>query len=177
MRKLLTATLALCLLAATASAQGSSTGRLVGTVSSSDGVIAGATATVTSNQTGATRTVVTSEDGTYTVPQLEILTYTVKISAPGFKSYSATELKIDTGREYSLDATLEAGDINETVTVTAGADAVNTTNARTEQTRSRSARSSSCRLPTATRSHSSSSSRASLPTARRTRPSTTSALR
>ncbi|MCA1632786.1 MAG: TonB-dependent receptor [Acidobacteria bacterium] len=134
MRKLLTATLALCLLAASASAQGSSTGRLVGTVSSPDGVIAGATATVTSNQTGAARTVVTSGDGTYTVPQLEIGTYTVKISAPGFKSYTATELKIDTGREYSLDATLKAGDINETVTVTAGADTVNTTNAELSNT-------------------------------------------
>src|ERR1044071_320544 len=109
MRRLIFTALALCLFGVAALGQGSSTGRLVGTVSSTDGVITGATVTVTYDQTGAVRTVVTNEEGTYTVPQLEIGTYTVKISAPGFKAYTATELKIDTGREYSLNATLEPG--------------------------------------------------------------------
>src|SRR5688500_8628529 len=134
MRKLLLAALALCLFAASALAQGSSTGRLVGTVSSTDGVIAGASVTVTSNQTGTTRSVTTNEEGAYTVPQLETGTYTVAISAPGFKTYNATELKIDTNREYSLNATLEIGNISESVTVTAGADVVNTTNAELSNT-------------------------------------------
>ncbi len=134
MRKLLLAALALCVLAASAMAQGSSTGRLVGTVSSADGVIAGASVTITSNQTGTTRSVTTNDEGTYSVPQLDSGTYTVAISAPGFKTYNATELKIDINREYSLNATLEVGNISETVTVTAGADVVNTTNAELSNT-------------------------------------------
>jgi len=129
MRRLIFTALALCLFGVAALGQGSSAGRLVGTVSRSAGVIAGAAVTVTYNQTGAVRTVVTNGEGAYTVPQLEIGTYTVKISAPGFKAYTATELKIDTGREYSFNATLEVGNINEEVTVTAGADVINATNA------------------------------------------------
>ncbi len=129
MRRLIFTALALCLFAGAALGQGSSTGRLVGTVSSTDGVITGATVTVTSNQTGSVRTVVTNEEGAYTVPQLEIGTYTVKVTGPGFKTFTATDLKIDTGREYSLNATLEPGNINEEVTVTAGADILNATNA------------------------------------------------
>ncbi|MGH9901137.1 MAG: hypothetical protein ACRD68_04775, partial [Pyrinomonadaceae bacterium] len=63
MRRFVLASLALCLLAASALAQ-SNTGRLIGTVSSPDGLIPGATVTVTDNQTGRERTLVSSEEGT-----------------------------------------------------------------------------------------------------------------
>jgi hypothetical protein len=120
------AVLALCLCAASAFAQ-TTTGRLVGTVSSPDGVIAGATVVVKDNQTQREQTISAKEDGTFTFPQLEVGTYTVTITAPGFKTFVATELKIDVGREYSLNPTLEVGGVSETVTVTAGADIINAT--------------------------------------------------
>src|SRR6266508_2490150 len=115
-----------CVGLASAFAQ-TSTGRLVGTVASSDGVISGANVTVTDDKTGKGRSVVTAGDGTFTVPQLEVGTYTVKITANGFKTFTATSVKIDIGREYSLAATLEVGQFAETVTVSAGTDVLNAT--------------------------------------------------
>jgi hypothetical protein len=112
----------------------SSTGRLVGSVTGPDGIIAGATVVVTDNQTGKERTVTTSEDGTFTIPQLEPGVYTVKVTAPGFKTFTATDVKIDVSKEYNLNATLEVGQLEETVTVTAGADIVNATSGELSNT-------------------------------------------
>src|SRR5687767_1194877 len=134
MRKLLLAALALFALAATALAQGSSTGRLVGTVSGPDGLIAGASVTVTDDRTGRARTVTANEEGSFALPQLEASTYTVEVTATGFKTFTAQAVKIDVGREYSLNPTLEVGQVSETVVVTAGADILNTTSAELSST-------------------------------------------
>jgi len=110
------------------------TGRLVGTVASSDGVIAGAAVTITDDKTGKERSAVTAGDGTFVAPQLEVGTYTVKVTANGFKTFTATSVKIDIGREYSLAVTLEIGQVAEAVTVTAGADVLNATTAELSNT-------------------------------------------
>ena len=110
------------------------TGRLTGTVSSPDGVVPGATIVVKDNQTGREITVQASGDGSFSIQQLEFGTYTVTVTSGGFKTYTATDLKIDIGREYSLNPTLEVGEIQETVTVTAGADIVNSSNAELSNT-------------------------------------------
>jgi len=112
----------------------SNTGRLVGTVSDATGVIPGATVSVKDSQSGKEKTIVTSDDGSFAVEQLDPGTYTVTITAQGHKTFSANDVKIDIGREYSLNPTLEAGNINETVEVTAGADIVNSTNAELSNT-------------------------------------------
>jgi hypothetical protein len=119
--------LALCLLPGAALAQ-SSTGNLVGTVADASGVIQNATVVVKDSKTGRERTVQTNDSGGFTVPDLDVGTYTVTVTAPGHKTHTATEVKIDAGKEYSLSATLEVGDVSETVTVVAGADIINTTN-------------------------------------------------
>ncbi len=103
------------------------TGRLVGTVASTDGVIAGATVTVTDDKTKRDRTVVTSGDGSFVVPQLEVGTYTVKVESPGFRTFTVTAVKIDICREYSLSVPLEVGRVEDAVTVTAGVDVLNAT--------------------------------------------------
>jgi hypothetical protein len=133
MKRFVTALLAVCLLAATAFAQ-TSTGRLIGTVSSPDGVLPGATIVVKNNQTQKEQTITANDDGTFVMPQLDVGTYTVTITATGFKTYVATDLKIDVGREYSLNPTLEVGGVTETVTVTAGADIINSTSASISNT-------------------------------------------
>ncbi len=119
--------LASILLSGAASAQ-SIAGRIVGTVAGPDGVIPGATVTVIDNQTKRERVVTASGEGAFTVPQLEAGTYTVTVTAQGFKTFTATEVKIDANREYPLTATLEVGGVSETVTVVAGAETVNTSN-------------------------------------------------
>jgi hypothetical protein len=107
---------------------------LVGTVSGPDGVIAGATVTITDNQTGRERTVVTNAEGAFIFPQLEVGTYTLKVTAQGFKTFTATDLKIDVAREYSLNVTLEVGGVQESVTVVAGADILNATSGELSNT-------------------------------------------
>lgn len=128
------AVLALCLFAASAFAQ-SNTGSLVGTVvDQTNAAVSGANITIIDNATGRERTITASGEGTFTAPQLEVSTYTVKITAPGFKTYTATELKIDIGKEYSLNVALEPGGVSENVTVVAGADVVNSTSAELSTT-------------------------------------------
>lgn len=116
------------------SALAQTTGRLTGTVSGPDGVIPGATVVVRDNQTGREITVQASGDGSFTVPQLEFGTYTVTITTTGFKTFTTTDLKIDAGREYTLNPTLEVGGIEEVVTVQAGADIINSSNGELSNT-------------------------------------------
>jgi len=132
--KFVFALLALCLLAGAVFGQ-VSTGTLVGTVvDQNGGAVSGATVEVTDNATNKVRTVQASTDGTFNVPQIDVGTYTVKVTAQGFKSFTATDLKIDVGRPYSLAVTLEPGGVNENVTVVAGADVLNATTAELSNT-------------------------------------------
>jgi hypothetical protein len=110
------------------------TGRLIGAVSSVDGLIPNATVTATFAATGKTQTVVTDQEGAFQFPQLEPGLYTVTVNATGFKNYVANEVKIDVGRDYNLTPTLEVGNIQETVTVTAGADVITSTTAQVSNT-------------------------------------------
>lgn len=132
-RLVFTVALVVCLSAVTAFAQ-SNTGTLVGTVSGPDGVIAGATITLTDNKTGKERTVTSGGEGSFSIPQLDPGTYNVKVTAQGFKTFTATDIKIDVGREYSLKPVLAVGDISETVTVIGGAETINATNAELANT-------------------------------------------
>ncbi|MDQ1525271.1 MAG: hypothetical protein QOE47_3195 [Pyrinomonadaceae bacterium] len=133
MRKAILAVLAFCSLVVPAAAQ-SNTGRLVGTVSDASGVVPGASVLVKDNQSGREKTIVSSDDGSFSVEQLDPGTYTVTITAAGHKTFSAADVKIDIGREYSLNPTLEVGDISETVEVTAGTDIVNSSNGELSST-------------------------------------------
>ena len=126
MKRFIFTLLTLCLFAAVALAQ-SQTGSLVGTVSDASGVIQGATVVVKDNQTGKERTVVSGDSGGFTLSQLEVGTYTVKITAAGHKTFTATDLKIDVNKDYTLNTILEVGAISENVTVVAGVDIINST--------------------------------------------------
>jgi hypothetical protein len=127
MKRLIFALLMLCLFAVTALAQ-ISTGNLVGTVSDASGVIPSATVVIKDNKTGKEKTVQTTDQGGFTVPALDVGTYTVTVTSAGHKTYVATDVKIDVGKEYSLPIMLEVGQVTENVTVVAGMDILNTTN-------------------------------------------------
>jgi len=133
MRSAIKLMLIFCLCAVPALSQ-SNTGRLVGTVSDASGAIPGATVVVKDNKTGKERTVTTSDDGSFSFAQLDPGIYTVTVTASGHKSFAANDAKIDVGRDYSLNPTLEAGNISETITVTAGADVINSANAELSNT-------------------------------------------
>lgn len=103
----------------------STAGRLIGTVSGPDGSLPGATVTVVDDQSKKEQTVNASGDGAFTVSQLDPGTYTVTVKVNGFKTFTATGVKIDANRDYSLNPLLEVGGVNENVTVVAGADVIN----------------------------------------------------
>lgn len=110
------------------------TGSLAGTVSGPDGVLPGATVELTYTVTGKVMTTTTNNDGRFNFAQLDPGTYTVKITAQGFKGFLATDVKVDIGREYSIAPVLEVGGIQETVTVTTGADIVTSTTGQVSNT-------------------------------------------
>ena len=134
MKKFIFTLLTLCLFAVGALAQGSNTGTLTGTVSDPAGVIQGATVVIHDDKTGAEKTVVTTGEGGFTVAQLDVGTYTVKITSPGHKTFTATAVKIDVGSTYTLNTTLEVGNISENVTVVAGTDIINSADAQLNTT-------------------------------------------
>jgi len=110
------------------------TGRLVGTVAGADGaVIPGATVVVTDNKTSRERTTTTNGEGGFSIPLLDIGSYSIKVTSPGFKT-STTTITIEVGQEYSLNVGMEVGEVSENVTVTAGADIINSTNAELTST-------------------------------------------
>jgi hypothetical protein len=133
MRKFTLAMMMLALFAASVFAQGT-TGRLLGTVTDAKGdVVAGATVVVKDKKTNKERTTTSDSNGSFLFQLLDTGSYTIKVTAQGFKT-STTEVIIQVSQEYSLPVVLEVGGVGETVTVTAGADVINSTNAELSST-------------------------------------------
>ena len=133
MRKTFSIIILLSAFIVTAVAQ-TTTGRLSGTVSSPDGLLPNATVVARDNKTGKELTATTTESGTFLFSQLEFGTYTVTVTSAGFKTFIANEVKIDVGREHTLNPSMEIGAVEENVTVTAGADVVTATTAQVSST-------------------------------------------
>jgi hypothetical protein len=129
MKRLFFTLLIACLVPVAALAQ-SSAGSLVGTVSDASGVIPNATVIVKDKLTGKERTVQTSGQGGFTVPDLDVGLYTVTVKAPGHKTHISTDVKMDAGKDYSLPITMEVGEVSENVTVVAGAEIINSSDAQ-----------------------------------------------
>ncbi len=133
MKRVIFAISVLCLFTTLAVAQ-STNGTLAGNVSGPDGLLPGVTVTATDNQTNKTLTTTTNSSGGYKFEQLNFGTYTVRVTSDGFKTFVATDVKIDVSREYSLNPKLELGDVAAEVTVQAGAETINTSNAELSST-------------------------------------------
>src|SRR5687768_8636336 len=98
------------------------TGAIVGTVRDSAGAaVPGATVTITDPSKGnqLVRTLTTSDDGDFNAPNLPISTYDVTVEAPNFKKSVNKSIKVDVGQRRAVDVTLEAGNIQEVVTIEA----------------------------------------------------------
>ena len=87
----------------------------------------GAGVVVTSNATGTTFETVTNSTGAFSVPALSAGVYTVTVSLQGFKTAVITDVRVQLGIPTTVNATLDVGDLVETVTVTgASAELINT---------------------------------------------------
>jgi hypothetical protein len=104
------------------------TGDIRGIVKDPSGaVIVGAQITATLTAEGIERRAVSDATGEYTVPTVPVGTYTLRISAPGFKTFEQPNVVVDIGRVAEVDASLELGQSTQVVTAEAVAPLVETT--------------------------------------------------
>ena len=107
----------LCLLASSSQAQ-QTLGSINGTVSDSSGaVIHNATVKIHNLATGLEQTVTTKSDGSFNIADLPIGTYSVSISRDGFKTEVHSQILIQGNRTTTVNGSLQAGEVNITVTV------------------------------------------------------------
>src|SRR5438128_6828495 len=82
-------------------------GTILGTVTDPQGaVVAGATVTAKNLDTGVERSTVTDDAGNYSIPELPIGRYEVKVQAAGFRAYSITDVRVEVASERRADAQL-----------------------------------------------------------------------
>jgi trimeric autotransporter adhesin len=94
------------------------TGTILGTVTDPSGAkIAGAKVTITNTDTGVVSNIVNRSDGNFELPYLPNGPYSVKIDAPGFKSFSQTGVVLNIGQQYRIDAKLRIGQSAQSVVV------------------------------------------------------------
>ena len=87
---------------------------LTGTVAGPDGaLIPGATVVLRSNGTATEVTTTTNDEGSFRFANLDVGAYTVTITADGFKTFKANNVKIEISKEFSLAARLEVGGLSE----------------------------------------------------------------
>ena len=111
--------LLLAAIAGRASAQefrGSISGRVTDT---SKGLLPGATVTVTNIATNVATSTTTNGEGDYTILYLTPGTYTLSVELAGFKKMVRDGIEVRVGDKLAVDATLDVGRVEETVSVTA----------------------------------------------------------
>src|SRR5580658_9412373 len=85
--------------------------------------VEGAQVTLKNQDTGLTRVTTTDSSGSFSELQLDVGTYQVRVERSGFRVYSITNIAVRSGEVAKLRMPLEIGSVNQTVTVTSGADA------------------------------------------------------
>ena len=93
-------------------------GTILGTATDSSGAaISGATVTVKNTGTGLVRTVTTGDDGSFSVPELPIGTYSVTVEKSGFKIGAVNGISVEVSTARRADVVLQPGDVSQTVEV------------------------------------------------------------
>jgi Carboxypeptidase regulatory-like domain/TonB dependent receptor len=96
----------------------SPTGALEGVVSDSTGaVIPDAKVTVTNTATNSSKVLSTDRSGRFQVPLLPPGTYSVQVSAPGFKQGRQDNINVEVSENHPVDFALSPGGANQTVEV------------------------------------------------------------
>jgi len=125
--RLLLLTLILALTSAPAFAQGGATSSITGLVADAGGgVIPGASVTATNDATASKATAITNGSGTFTIPALNVGTYTVTVALQGFKTAVLKAITLTAGSPANVKATLEIGGLSETVVVESASQLIQT---------------------------------------------------
>jgi hypothetical protein len=110
-------------------------GTITGAVRDETGAaIPGASVIAVHDQTNLTREAVSNEVGAYNIVNIPQGTYTVRVSLPGFREFVRTDVPVAVGGIARVDATLEVGQLAESITVSSAAQLLQTDKAevRTE---------------------------------------------
>lgn len=102
------------------------TGSISGTVTDPSGaVIPGVQLTLTDAERGTVRTAVSDDGGRYQFLRLPSSTYDLRAELTGFRTFLAENIRLQVRDEFTVDVTLEIGEITEVVTVSGAASVVN----------------------------------------------------
>ncbi|MGD0735663.1 MAG: TonB-dependent receptor [Terracidiphilus sp.] len=113
------ALLVCCLLLPAAPLQAQSTfGSILGSVRDASGaVVVGAQVTLVNSGTSASRVLITDSTGSFGFKNIDVGTYTLTITAPGFERESLPEIDLTARETRSMDVVLKPGAENQTVMV------------------------------------------------------------
>jgi hypothetical protein len=101
---------------------------LSGTVADTQGgLIPSAVITVTQISTGAQTIVNSGTVGEYVFPSLPASSYSIAVSAAGFKTFVQKGIQLQADQSVTLNAILQVGDTSQTITIEANATQVDTT--------------------------------------------------
>jgi TonB-dependent Receptor Plug Domain. len=104
------------------------TASIVGRVTDRTGAaVPNVTVTATQVDTNFSRSAETNATGFYSIRPLPIGNYKIDVTAPGFKQYSQSGIVLEVDRSARIDPTLEIGEMSQSISVTADAAQVNTT--------------------------------------------------
>jgi Carboxypeptidase regulatory-like domain len=111
-----------------------STSSISGTVADSAGGAIPGAAVVVKNESGVAFEAVTNGEGLFNVPSVAPGIYTVTVSLSGFKTAVVSNVRVLSGTPASIKATLEVGQLSETVVVAASSELINTQTATVSST-------------------------------------------
>jgi carboxypeptidase family protein len=121
-RRSLSLTVCVLLLASVAGAQTVAIAQLSGVIKDeSGGALPGAEVKATQTTTGLTRFVTTGSGGEYVIPNLPVGPYQLDVALSGFSSYQQKGITLDVGSSPTVNVVMHLGSLNETVTVEAAA--------------------------------------------------------
>jgi hypothetical protein len=108
--------------------EGGTDSAISGTITDPNGaVVPGAAVTFTNSANNQSFNTTSSNDGTYRSPTLPPGTYSVTINSPGFKQHRIENVVVGGSWPSHANAALQVGNVQEMVTVTAGAEVLNST--------------------------------------------------
>ena len=124
------ALLVLAILLAQARVDAQATGQINGSITDASGaLLPGVTIEASNLATGAVRTAVSGADGLYTIPLLPPGNYNLKATLQGFRTSLREGVRITVTETARVAFQLEVGQLSETITVSAEATLVETSNA------------------------------------------------
>jgi hypothetical protein len=114
--------------------QAQTAGAIGGTVIDPTGAVVPNATVAAKSLSGKEFTANTSENGTYKIPAVPSGIYSVSVTAKGFKTTIATNVKVDAGVPSTVDLAVEPGSIQESVVVASGAEILQTQTAAVTST-------------------------------------------